>query len=95
MAQVFCDLRRRLDIKEHKYPFFFYWNEMAISLPAQNTSKLLKAKYIAIMELAFRIEADYSQISRMERGKINFKISVLFDIAEALEIEPARLFDKE
>ena len=44
-------------------------------------------------ELTFRIGADCFQTGRMERGRLNFNIS-FFDIAEALETYPARLFDK-
>jgi transcriptional regulator with XRE-family HTH domain len=43
-------------------------------------------------ELAFECgDKDWSQISRMERGLINFTISYLLLVAEKLEISPKEL----
>jgi transcriptional regulator with XRE-family HTH domain len=69
-------------------------NEQVIVLLAKNLRKFRKAKDMTIAELAFLIEADYSQVSRMERGKVNFTVSVLVDIAKALEIRPAQFFEE-
>lgn len=69
-------------------------NEQGIILLAKNLRKFRKAKEMSIAELAFLIGADYSQVSRMERGKVNFTVSVLVDIAEALEIRPAQFFEE-
>lgn len=38
--------------------------------------------------LANECEVDYSQINRMELGKVNFNISNLYKIAEALKVDP-------
>jgi transcriptional regulator with XRE-family HTH domain len=44
------------------------------------------------MELAFKCnDMDYSQINRMELGKINFSASYLLLIAKALEVSPKKL----
>jgi transcriptional regulator with XRE-family HTH domain len=48
---------------------------------------------LTIQELAFRLDADYSQVGRMERGKVNFSVSLIFDLADALGIQPAQLFE--
>ncbi len=37
---------------------------------------------------------EYSQISRIERGLINTSVSVIFSIANALEIDPGKLLEK-
>lgn len=44
-------------------------------------------------ELAIACEdnKDYSQISRMERGKVNFSITYLKLVAEALDVTPQDL----
>ena len=43
-------------------------------------------------ELAFECgDKDWSQISRMERGLVNFTISYLFIVAEVLKISPKDL----
>ena len=44
------------------------------------------AKGISIEYLANESEVDYSQLSRMELGKVNFSISILFKIANNLGI---------
>ena len=44
------------------------------------------------MDLAFKCnDMDYSQINRMELGKINFSVSYLLLIAKALEVSPKKL----
>lgn len=44
------------------------------------------------MDLAFKCnDADYSQINRVELGKVNFSVSYLSLIAEALEVSPKKL----
>jgi len=69
-------------------------NETAIATLALNIRKYRLAKALTIEELANLMEVDYSQISRIERGTINPSISVIFDIAAALEIEPSLLLEK-
>jgi transcriptional regulator with XRE-family HTH domain len=50
------------------------------------------SKEMTQMELAFKCnDMDYSQINRMELGKINFSISYLLLIAKALEVSPKKL----
>ena len=68
-------------------------NEHAILTLAINIRKYRQEKNLTIEELANLLEVDYSQISRMERGVVNPSVSIIFDIANALEIEPGRLLD--
>ncbi len=50
------------------------------------------AKGYTQAELAFECgDKDWSQISRMERGLVNFSISYLLLVAEILEISPKDL----
>lgn len=44
------------------------------------------SKGLTIEKLAFKCEVSYSQISRMELGKVNFTISFLPKIAKALNV---------
>jgi transcriptional regulator with XRE-family HTH domain len=44
-------------------------------------------------DLANEIEVDYSQINRMELGKVNFSISHLYRVARALKINPKELLE--
>ena len=53
---------------------------------------LRTAKGMTQMELAFKCnDMDYSQINRMELGKINFSASYFLIIAKALEVGPKKL----
>ena len=50
------------------------------------------SKGITQTELAFRCnDKDYSQINRVELGKVNFSVSYLTLIASALEVSPTDL----
>ena len=49
---------------------------------------------MTIAQLANQVDVDYSQIGRMERGIINPNISIIFDIADALEIDACLLLSK-
>ena len=48
-------------------------------------------KKITIEYLANTSGMDYSQLARMESGKVNFTISYLFRVAEALGVTPKDL----
>jgi len=49
-------------------------------------------KGLTQMELAFKCnDKDYSQINRVELGKVNFSVSYLSLIAEALDVTPKDL----
>lgn len=46
-----------------------------------------------MQNLADNINIEYSQVSRIERGKINTSINTANEIAKYLEIEVKELFD--
>jgi len=48
-------------------------------------------KNVSIEELANDCGVDYSQVNRMELGKVNFSISYLNKIASALGVNPKEL----
>lgn len=57
-----------------------------------NIRRIRLEKGMTQMELAYACnEMDYSQINRMERGKVNFSVSYLPLIAKALAIAPDEL----
>lgn len=53
--------------------------------------KCRKAQKLTIEDLADKCKVDYSQISRMERGTVNFTYFSLLKIASALDIDPKEL----
>ena len=58
-----------------------------------NLRKIRESKNMTMQTLAYTINVEYSQISRIERGLINTSIGVIYEIAQALEIELKELFD--
>ena len=68
-------------------------NEKYIKAFGLNLKKIRKEKGITQEELSFKSELELSQIGRIERGVINTSISIIYTIANALEIHPKELFD--
>ena len=53
----------------------------------------MKMKNISQEELAYDADMPLSQIGRIERGTLNTSISIIYDIAQALKLQPKDLFD--
>ncbi len=69
-----------------------YRNDEQLKLIGENIRKFRLAKGLTQAGLAFECgEKEWSQISRMERGLVNFTISYLLIVAEVLEISPKEL----
>jgi len=63
-----------------------------LKIIGENIRRHRLAKGMTQNELAFECgDKDWSQISRMERGLVNFSISYLLLVAEVLEIQPREL----
>jgi transcriptional regulator with XRE-family HTH domain len=58
-----------------------------------NIRKTRKAKSLTIKGLAFIADIEYTQVSRIERGKINTSIYQLYIISRSLEIHVSALFE--
>jgi transcriptional regulator with XRE-family HTH domain len=69
----------------------YFKDEELLILIGNKIREARLAKNISQESLANESEFDYSQISRMERGKVNFSISHLSKVAAALEINPKEL----
>ncbi|MCW3105280.1 MAG: hypothetical protein JWO09_3720 [Bacteroidetes bacterium] len=67
-------------------------NDKGIKAFGKNLKKIRQAKKVTQEQLAFATGLELSQIGRIERGVINTSISNVFEIAEALEIEPIELW---
>lgn len=65
----------------------------AITILGNNVRKYRTEKNITMEALANMANIEYSQISRIERGLINTSISVIFAIAQALDIKPSQLLE--
>ena len=68
-----------------------YRDEELIKQVGANLRKARLERDITIENLANEIGVDYSQINRMELGKVNFTISNLYRIAAVLKTDPKKL----
>lgn len=69
----------------------YYINKTALSLIGNKMRDIRLQKDISIEYLANTSGMDYSQLARMELGQVNFTISYLFRVAEALGVTPKDL----
>ena len=58
-----------------------------------NIRKARKARNLTIKDLAFNADVEYTQVSRIERGKINTSMYQLYIISIALEVNITALFE--
>ena len=58
-----------------------------------NLRKIRMEKGLTQEELAHKANMTFPQIGRLERGEINSGLSIISDLAKALEVEPKKLFD--
>ena len=63
-----------------------YKDEPRISFIGARIREVRSSKKISIEKLANEYENDYSQINGMELGKVNFSVSNLYRIADALQV---------
>lgn len=69
----------------------YYINKSALLLVGSKIREIRLKKEISIEYLANSSGMDYSQLARMETGQVNFTISYLFRVAEALGVTAKEL----
>jgi transcriptional regulator with XRE-family HTH domain len=70
-------------------------NERALKAVGLQIRKLRERAGYSQQEFADLCDMELSQINRVELGKVNTSISVIFKIAEVLKIKPSKLFEVE
>lgn len=65
----------------------------AMRILAKNVRKYRIEKNLSQEALANLAGIEYSQISRLERGILNTSVSVIFVVAQALEMPPSKLLE--
>nr|WP_303626613.1 helix-turn-helix transcriptional regulator [Ferruginibacter sp. HRS2-29] len=80
-----------MSVKEKSPKRAYYINKSALTLVGAKIREIRLSKNLSIETLANTSSMDYSQLARMETGKVNFTISYLFRIAEALGLTPKEL----
>ena len=69
----------------------YYKDPEALKQIGAKMRELRNLKQISQENLANECEIDYSQLNRMELGKVNFSVSYLYRIAKALNVHPKEL----
>ena len=64
----------------------YHINEVALRMIGSKMRELRNGKEISIERLDNSSGMDYSQLARMEGGTVNFSISYLFRVTEALGV---------
>ena len=80
--------------KQVRKPYFR--DDEFLKAVGENVRSLRIGKGMTQMELAFACnDIDYSQINRIELGKINFTVSYISLLAKVLEVSPDELMKVE
>ena len=61
---------------------------------ATHLTKLRKEKGLSIRQLAAASGLEYSQIQRIEKGKVNFAFTTLVALAQGLEVDLPALIEE-
>ncbi len=59
----------------------------------ENLTVLRENKGISIRELSARANLEYSQVQRIEKGKVNLSLTTVIALADGLDIMPKKLLD--
>lgn len=68
-------------------------NDKALKAVGLLIRKLREKKGYSQQKFADECDMDLSQINRIELGKVNTSVSIIFKLAEVLEIKPSKLLD--
>ena len=61
---------------------------------ATHLTKLRQSKGLSIRQLAATSDLEYSQIQRIEKGKVNFAFTTLVALAQGLDVDVAVLLEE-
>lgn len=59
----------------------------------KRVEKFRKQLGLSYRELAQKCEVDHSNISKIEKGEVDLRISTIQELSRGLEISPQQLFD--
>ena len=71
----------------------YYRDKVLIKKLGEKIRKIRLIKKISQEDLAYSCGLEYSQVNRIELGKVNTSVSHLFLIAKALKVDPKELID--
>jgi transcriptional regulator with XRE-family HTH domain len=70
-------------------------DKLALEKFGNNLRRLRKAKGLTLRDLSAACNIDYSNILKIEQGKINITFTSIIDLASALELNPSALLEYE
>jgi transcriptional regulator with XRE-family HTH domain len=70
-------------------------DKIALKKFGNNLRKLRKDRKLTLRDLSSACNIDYSNILKIEQGKINITFTTIIDLATALELNPSILFEYE
>ncbi len=70
-------------------------SEKGILIVGANIRKYRKLQNLSQQDLANLLDTDLSQVNRIELGKINTTVGMLYAIAEILKVEPSQFLIEE
>lgn len=59
----------------------------------KNLKRIRESKGLSFRKLAQRCDIDYSNLNKIEKGKINISLSTVLELSKGLEVHPKELFD--
>ena len=58
-----------------------------------NLKKIRESKNLSFRKLAQHCDIDYSNLNKIEKGKINISLSTILELTKGLGIHPKELFE--
>jgi transcriptional regulator with XRE-family HTH domain len=68
-------------------------DKIALKKFGNNLRRLREEKGLTLRELSSACNIDYSNILKIEQGKINITLTTIIDLAAALELNPAAVLE--
>lgn len=62
---------------------------------AGNVARIRKSKGLSLREMAAACDLDHANISRIEQGKVDVRLSTLVEVAKGLGVHPRKLVEFE
>lgn len=57
--------------------------------------KLREEQGLSYRQMATACDIDHSKIAKIEKGQVNITLTTVFQLAKALSVSPAQLFDAD
>jgi transcriptional regulator with XRE-family HTH domain len=59
----------------------------------KQVERLRTQKNLSYRQLAQRCDIDHSNLSKIEKGEINIRLSTIYELLKGLDVQPNKLFE--